>query len=144
MGTELIHPNGGTLRPWRPGQSGNPGGRPKGLPEYVRRKCGRNGQKLIDALIAIAFGTDADRRALFGERVPYPSLKDRMVAIELLLTRGFGRPAQTNDPVAPVASEKRDVIVINLPRPPRALEGREVVYGLYDKNETDAVRTGAK
>jgi hypothetical protein len=141
MAADVIHPNGGTLRPWRPGQSGNPGGRPKGLPGYVRRKCGRNGQKLIDALYCIAFGDEKARREMFGERVAWPSLKDRTAAIEILLTRGFGRPAQADDGSSPLGERPFEVI-INLPRPPKALEGRRVTTGMFDAPETEPVISG--
>jgi hypothetical protein len=81
---------GSVARPFRPGQSGNPGGRPKGIAATVRRHCGANGKKLIEALVVIALGDDKARQNLFGERTAWPTLRDRMTAIEMLLERGFG------------------------------------------------------
>jgi hypothetical protein len=105
----------GVEPPFQKGASANPGGRPVGLAAFVQRKCGRDDRKPIDALMAIAFVTDADRHALFGERVLYPPLKDRLADIDPLLIRGFGRPALANDDAA--APEPRSVIVIDLHRP---------------------------
>jgi len=46
------------LRPWKPGQSGNPSGRPKGtrdLAGYVLEPTD-GGKELVDALLSIARG----------------------------------------------------------------------------------------
>jgi hypothetical protein len=67
-------------KPWlfKPGQSGNPGGRKKGLERRVREACGEDGELLIDMLVAIAEDETA-RKA------------DRIDAIGLLFDRGWGR-----------------------------------------------------
>ena len=47
-----------SLRPWKPGQSGNPSGRPKGtrdLAGYVLETT-YGGKELVDALVSIARG----------------------------------------------------------------------------------------
>jgi hypothetical protein len=44
-------------RPFRPGQSGNLGGRPKGVARTVREACGGDPTMLAERLLAIAQGT---------------------------------------------------------------------------------------
>lgn len=93
QGADAVHPGIGNLRPWRPGQSGNPGGRPKKLANRVKELIGEDGARAIEALGAIAFGTPKQRRAIFGEALQ-PKVRDRREAIKELLDRGFGRAIQ--------------------------------------------------
>ncbi len=65
------------------GQSGNPGGRPRGLGSAIREKYGEDGGKLIAVLERYAFG-----------KVKKCSHHDRLQAIEMLLERGWGKAAQ--------------------------------------------------
>ena len=65
---------------WRPGQSGNPGGRPKVSAE-IRDLARDHGAKAIERLVALMYS------------------KNESVAIraaEALLDRGYGRPMQRN------------------------------------------------
>lgn len=76
------------------GQSGNPGGRPKGLSTAIREKYGEDGKRLLLALQRIAFS-----------RAKKISTRDRLTAIEMLLDRGWGKAAQVlagdaNNPLA--------------------------------------------
>jgi len=66
-------------RPFQKGQSGNPGGRPKGLARYVRELVGDDGRAIAD----FVFGVLAD------ENQP---IETRMKAAVFLADRGFGRP----------------------------------------------------
>lgn len=66
-------------RPFKPGQSGNPGGRPRGLALTVR-KATKNGTELITFLVQVATG-----------RIQ-ASVRDRLVATGMLLDRAFGKP----------------------------------------------------
>ena len=90
------------LSPWKPGQSGNPSGRPRGtrdLAGYVLETTDA-GRELIDALVSIARGIMPNVPVQEGSR----PRKDRQVrpvdqlkAIEMLLDRGFGRSPQQLD-----------------------------------------------
>ena len=69
---------------FRPGQSGNPKGRPKvgtSLSEYIRLLGGANGKAYVDKLHAIA-------------TEEHPNVNARMQACQILLERGFGKPVQ--------------------------------------------------
>ena len=65
-------------RPWLPGQSGNPGGRPKGLAALVRAQT-NDGAELVTFMLAVLRGR---------KKAP---LRLRMEAAAWLADRGFGR-----------------------------------------------------
>ena len=67
--------------PWVKGASGNPGGRPKELPD-VRALARSRGKEAIDVLYAI----------MRDEKAPPAA---RIAASTALLDRGFGRPEQS-------------------------------------------------
>jgi hypothetical protein len=69
---------GGSGR-FKPGQSGNPSGRPKGIAAWFQKKYGKDGQTLWLAYHAIAF----DKKAPLGARLQ---------ALDQLSARGFGQP----------------------------------------------------
>ena len=52
---------GVTGRGFLPGQSGNPGGRPKGFAVCIKERCGENYERLVEGLYLIAFGKAAIR-----------------------------------------------------------------------------------
>ena len=86
---------GNNLSPWQPGQSGNPGGRPKGtrdLAGYVL-KTTDGGKDLVDALVSIARGVMPNVAMQEGSRPRKDQQvrpSDQLKAIEMLLDRGFG------------------------------------------------------
>lgn len=69
-------------RPWlfKPGQTGNPGGRPKGLAELVRRET-KDGAELVRFMLGV----------LRGRKQP---LRYRLEAAAWLADRGFGKALQ--------------------------------------------------
>ena len=67
--------------PWVKGASGNPGGRPKELPD-VRALARSRGKEAIDTLYAI----------MRDEKAPTAA---RIAASMALLDRGYGRPEQS-------------------------------------------------
>ena len=89
------------LSPWKPGQSGNPSGRPKGtrdLAGYVLETTDA-GRELIDALVSIARGVmpsvAVQASRLRKDQQVRPA--DQLKAIEMLLDRSFGRSPQQLD-----------------------------------------------
>ena len=90
------------LSPWKPGQSGNPSGRPRGTRDvagYVLETTD-GGKELVDALICIARGAVPNLAVQKGSR-PRKDQQvrpaDQLKAIEMLLDRGFGRSPQQLD-----------------------------------------------
>jgi hypothetical protein len=85
---ELVHSKGKTTQTglaggvtgngFVPGQSGNPGGRPKGLQRRVREEFGNDGDGLVAFLAGVV--TDADAKTT-----------DRLEAARILLERGWGK-----------------------------------------------------
>ena len=65
--------------PFKKGQSGNPGGRPKEVAE-VRRLAQDHGSAAIERLVEL-MGSENERTAV--------------AACEAILNRGYGRPAQS-------------------------------------------------
>ena len=113
--TTANNPNN-NLSPWKPGQSGNPSGRPKGtrdLAGYVLETTD-GGKELVDALVSIARGVMPNVPAQEGSR-PRKDQQvrpaDQLNAIEMLLDRGFGRSPQQLD----IAHSVSDRPFANLP-----------------------------
>ena len=69
-------------RPFKPGVTGNPGGRPKGLAALVREKT-KDGQDPIGFLVRVLKG-----------KIRGVKMEHRIAAAKELLDRGFGRAVQ--------------------------------------------------
>ena len=97
------------LRAWKPGQSGNPSGRPKGtrdLAGYVLETTD-GGKELVDDLVSIARGAVpnlAVQKGLRPRKDQQVRPADQLKAIEMLLDRGFGRSPQQLDVAHSVSS----------------------------------------
>ena len=78
------------------GQSGNPGGRPKGFAKMIKTKCGEDYEHLVEGLCVIAFGDAAAREAFFGEPLDVKA-RDRLMAMIELRDSGPGKPTQVHE-----------------------------------------------
>jgi hypothetical protein len=92
-------------RPFTPGVSGNPGGRPKGAHRFASliRKHTRHGRELIDLAL----------RVMRDEQTP---LRDRLRAMEFLTERMLGKAVQAVDlaQVSPATEPLLDYSVLSL------------------------------
>ena len=137
--TTTNSPNN-NLSPWKPGQSGNPNGRPKGtrdLAGYVLETTD-GGKALVDALVSIARGVMpnvAVQKSSRPRKDQQVRPADQLKAIEMLLDRGFGRSPQQLDiahsvsdrPLEHLSDETLQLLVENAEQ---LKDGSEmVVYG---------------
>jgi hypothetical protein len=81
------------LRYWSKGESGNPGGRPRGFVSEIRRQT-KNGFELVSFALRVLRNEEAEMR-------------DRAWACTYLTDRGFGKPTQAveldlHEPTVPV------------------------------------------
>lgn len=93
-------------RPFQPGQSGNPGGRAKGLEKRVRELV--DFDKITLALQDIAMGIRPADGPLKDLAI---KTRDRIEAAKLLYDRGYGRAKQTVDLKGDVVLGERPVDV---------------------------------
>jgi hypothetical protein len=78
------------LTPWKPGQSGNPGGRKRGFLRLLDEKYGHDARELFRRLDCFSRGYDPETETLMRSQV-----KDRILATVKLLEYQLGRPQQT-------------------------------------------------
>src|SRR3989304_9341963 len=77
----------GPGKPWRKGQSGNPGGQPKGLLTLIRSET-KDGKEIAAYMLRVLRGQREGAKA-----------SDEIEAVKWLADRGWGRPAQTIEPI---------------------------------------------
>lgn len=85
MAKQVQARNGGTLTRYEKGQSGNPNGRPKKLPE-------------LDKLLADVLGEEKDgvsAAEAILKALRLKAAKGDVRAIEVMLDRAYGKPKQT-------------------------------------------------
>lgn len=95
---------------FQPGQSGNPGGRPRALKE-LKEQIQKRGEDLVNEL----FGIVDHRPEEWGSRVVGPSHRERILAIKELMAYGYGRPVLAVEVSGPGGSavETRDITLMN-------------------------------
>jgi hypothetical protein len=79
-------------RPFRKGESGNPGGRPPGLRRAIQQATD-DGRDLVDLMLKVMAG----RAIRIDGRLYRPTLADRLAAVDWLATRGFGAPVSATE-----------------------------------------------
>ncbi len=89
-------------KPFEKGKSGNPGGRPKGLADTIR-KLTKDGRELIDLHLEVMRGTLKIKRIDgYGMEIEQlPLHKDRMMAAQWLADRGFGKVPEVTELTLP-------------------------------------------
>lgn len=122
---DAVQNNGGTTSPggvtgagFRPGVSGNPGGRPAGLARRIRDEVGADGDELVAIMVEIAREASSPR--------------DRMTAVMWLAERGWGK-ART------VAASEIDVLEIPMFDPDKlSTEELELIVMCMEKARPDS------
>jgi len=119
-----LHNTGRTH--FKPGQSGNPGGRPKGLASLIREET-EDGKELVRIAWEIAQGTliieetyydkDGNKHTVDRE----PSHRDRMAAVEWLANRGWGKPVETHE----FSGVEREIVLVPMTINPNDIIGVE-------------------
>jgi hypothetical protein len=72
---------------FKPGESGNPGGQPRGFLTYLRERC-LHGEKLVDLITSILDGTAPEMR----DMPPAMVLKYKLEAATWMADRAFPTP----------------------------------------------------
>ena len=103
---ETKTPGGVTGKGFLPGVSGNPGGRPQGLAQRVRRAT-HDGKTIVEFMIAVARGAKIDGRK--------PRLADRVDANKWLADRGWGKPVQAMEHLGPGGIPTESKVHIYIP-----------------------------
>ena len=98
-----------------PGQSGNPGGRPKGLARRVRELVGDSGELILEFMVEV-LGDETARTS------------DRLEAAKWLADRGFGKAVQAVEIDVPVQSWASELA--RLP-----MEDLETMIAILEKHE---------
>lgn len=124
----------GPGRPFKPGQSGNPGGRPRMLKE-LKDRIQLRGLDLVDVLFGIVDGLPLAK----GRGVVGPSHRERILATKELMAYGYGRPVLAVEVSGPGGGplEGRDISLMT------SAERRQRLKQLTDKAAAGAVGAAA-
>lgn len=130
-GAKRPHPGTANLRPWKPGQSGNPSGRPKNrvsIVEQLRRTVGRRpevAQALVEAWISRALTEGGTKDlAMILDRLDGAVVKHAVIqATEHRKVLGFADPLAGDLP--PSARDLLDSLEGAEERAVEVLEGEE-------------------
>ncbi len=107
--TKSVKPGRGPGKPFEKGVSGNPGGRPR-LPEELRDRIRGLSEKAVNVL---------------EQSLDSPEPRVALMAAQILLDRGYGKPSQQTDltlTTAP-APDEEPVTTLQL--------AREIVFALH-------------
>ncbi len=124
---------GVTGKGFLPGVSGNPGGRPQGLAQRVRRAT-HDGKTIVEFMIAVARGRKIDGRK--------PRLCDRMEATKWLADRGWGKPVQAMEHLGPGGPLMSSNVVFYLPENGRDREATPLALPDGDTVDMDNGENG--
>ena len=113
-----TRPGGATGHGFMPGQSGNPGGRPRGLARRVRELVGDDGELILQFMVDV-LGDESARTA------------DRLEAAKWLADRGFGKAGQAVEIDVPDQSWRS--VLARLPK-----EDLETMKAILEKSELGA------
>lgn len=92
------------------GKSGNPGGRPKGFGEYIRKQT-KDGQELVDFHLRVLRGEETQQVATKDGPVECgPSIRDKQNSSDFLADRGWGKVPQ------PVSADDGSRVVVMIGR----------------------------
>ena len=105
------------MKPWQPGQSGNPGGRPA-MPADVRE--------------ALEAGSGKAARRL-AELVDSPDERVALLASQALLDRLYGKPAQAVDKTVTVTSVQQQHLSILMELQAKRDQAMKAIEGHTDK-----------
>ena len=112
-------------KPFPPGVSGNPGGRPKGLARRVRELVGEDGEAIVQFLVETMHDSSVRTR-------------DRLEAARLLADRGWGRPAQALEIELELANQRPGLNVNRL-----SSEDREAMISILERYVPNAAEMAA-
>lgn len=84
-------PGGITGKGYKPGQSGNPGGKAKGLGRYIRERAGAEGKPMVDFALGVIEGKLPPELAKLKLRI---TLDHVQWACNYISDRGWGKPTQ--------------------------------------------------
>lgn len=124
------------LRPWKPGQSGNPGGNPKGLVAEVRAKFGKDIIPILEVFRDLATGKTPP-----GYEGAEIKTSDRIKAGEEVISRVIGKPVQAIEGdvsvgMSPVQSALLDALALT-PHERRARLAQLEAEAAHDDRQGD-------